>query len=210
MGLLDWFYTFLKSGLSRLLSEQDIGIPMIISGNIQDYEMDYTSLKYWYKVDTQGANINDYILEKDDILLCFINSMDQIGKVAFFQEYRRSCIYTTNLFRIKASVNTESYYLYQLLASNKIQKEIKLISKPAVNQASFTTGDFLGIKVQIIKKTEQNVISKKILSIANKIKNENVYLNKNKKLKQGLMQDLLTGKKEVVSDPEDYKEVTCA
>lgn len=42
------------------------------------------------------------------------------------------------------------------------------------------------------------------------IQDEQLSLNKYQKLKQGLMQDLLIGKKEVVTDPEDYKEVACA
>lgn len=199
------YISFLKSGLSRLLSEQDIGIPVLISGNIQNYEMDFSSLKYWFEVDTQGANVKDYILDKNDILLCFINSLEQIGKAALFKGYWRDCIYTTNLFRIKANGHTDPYFLFQLLVSEKIQREIKLISKPAVNQASFTTGDFLGLRVPLIDSQEQLVIKEKLLAVSNKIKNEEVYREKMQVLKSGLMQDLLTGKREVTPDPEDYK-----
>ncbi len=56
---------------------------------------------------------------------------------------------------------------------------------------------------------EQQIIVQRIDSIDCKIGYEYNFLLKIRALKQGLMQDLLTGKKEVVPDPEDYKEVTC-
>ncbi|NLD94765.1 MAG: hypothetical protein GX639_19085 [Fibrobacter sp.] len=194
---LNQMVSFIRSGLSRLLSEDDIGIPVIISGNIQDFEMDYSHLRYWYRLDPQGANVEDYILKEEDILLCFINSLDQIGKVALFKGFARPCIYTTNLFRIRASFNVTPTFLYFLLATPFIQKELKLISKPAVNQASFTTKDFLKIKVPHINPSEQLKICKMLLSISDYITKENSALSKLQMQKNGLMHDLLTGKVEV-------------
>ena len=144
------YFGFLKSGLSRLLSQQDIGLPVLISGNIKSGRFNFDNLKYWYLNDPQGANTNNYILEKGDILLCFINSLEQIGKLAIFNGYERPCIYTTNLFRIKAKPEFDSYFLYYLLSSQLVQSEIKAITKPAVNQASFTTVEFQKIKVPFI------------------------------------------------------------
>ena len=194
------YTSLLKSGLSRLLSQQDIGIPVLISGNIQDGKLDFTDLKYWYVNDPQGANTNNYILNEGDILLCFINSIEQIGKLAIFEGFHKPCIYTTNLFRIKAKERFDSIFLYYLLSSEVVQNEIKLITKPAVNQASFTTKDFLKIPVPLVDETEQTDIREKIDSIENKIKTELSTLSKYQQIKQGLMQDLLTGKVDVTAD----------
>ena len=193
----------LKSGLSRLLSQQDIGIPVLISGNIQNGQLDFNDMKYWYLNDPQGANTNNYVLDKGDILLCFINSIEQIGKLAIFEGFSRPCIYTTNLFRIKSKEQYDAKFLFFLLGSEVVQNEVKLITKPAVNQASFTTKDFLKIPVPLIRKNEQVEIRKKINSVDSKIKSEQSSLAKYQQLKQGLMQDLLTGKVEVVADTEE-------
>ena len=65
----------MKSGLSRRIVAEDIGVPVLISGNIQDDKLDISELKYWYRDDPQGANVSNYILKEGDILLCFINSL---------------------------------------------------------------------------------------------------------------------------------------
>ncbi len=194
---LDFYFSFLRSGLSRLLSEQDIGIPVIISGNIQENKLDFTSLRYWYTNDPQGANTESFVLSEGDILLCFINSIEQIGKLAIFEGYIRPCIYTTNLFKIKASYEAEPKFLFHLLSSGIVQNQIKIIVKPAVNQASFTTKDFCKIPVPEISKKEQNKIIQNIDQIDNIIQSEETLLQKYQSIKRGLMGDLLGGRKEV-------------
>ena len=150
----------MKSGLSRRIVSEDIGIPVIISGNIQEGRLDSKDLKYWYRNDPQGANTDNYILDEGDILLCFINSLSQIGKVCIFKNLEREAIYTTNLFRIVPNKEVDNRYLYYVLSSNKIQQKILQITKPAVNQASFTKEDFLRIKIAIPPSDEQQDIVK--------------------------------------------------
>ncbi|MBQ0768580.1 MAG: restriction endonuclease subunit S [Bizionia sp.] len=186
------YFGFLKSGLSRLLSQQDIGLPVLISGNIKSGRFNFDSLKYWYLNDPQGANTNNYILEKGDILLCFINSLEQIGKLAIFNGYERPCIYTTNLFRIKAKPEFDSYFLYYLLSSQLVQSEIKAITKPAVNQASFTTVEFQKIKVPFINLGKQKKIAKILSTVDNVIEQTESAIAKYQAIKQGLMHDLFT------------------
>ncbi|UDM38148.1 hypothetical protein LIS44_14295 [Acinetobacter haemolyticus] len=48
--------TLMQSGLSRQLKDEDIGLPVLRSNNIQDFRVDYQDIKYWYKNDPQGAD----------------------------------------------------------------------------------------------------------------------------------------------------------
>lgn len=197
VDIMDEYVSFLRSGLSRLLSDEDIGIPVIISGNIQDSRFDFSNLKYWYLDDPQGADTNSYKVTVGDILICFINSLDQIGKSAIFKGFKREVIYTTNLLRMQASKNTNSIFLFYLLNSSIIQNELHTIVKPAVNQASFTTKDFLKIPAPLVPEIEQNIIAEKLEAIDKTIDTEQTYLQKMQLLKKGLMEDLLSGKKKV-------------
>jgi type I restriction enzyme S subunit len=197
VDVMDTYVSFLRSGLSRLLSDEDIGIPVMISGNIQESRFDFSNLKYWYIDDPQGADTNSYKLTIGDILICFINSLDQIGKSAIFEGFKRDVIYTTNLLRMQASKNTNSRFLFYLLNSSITQNELHTIVKPAVNQASFTTKDFLKIPVPLVPETEQNVMAEKLTTIDKTIDAEQTYLQKMESLKKGLMEDLLSGKKQV-------------
>ena len=79
--------TLMQSGLSRLLNDQNIGLPVIRSNNIQDGMLDIQDIKYWYREDPQGANTANYFLEENNLLVNFINSIAQIGKVALYKNY---------------------------------------------------------------------------------------------------------------------------
>lgn len=139
----------LKSGLSRKLSDDDIGLPVIRSGNIQNGQFLYDDVKYWYKEDPQGSKTADYILEDGDILVNFINSASQIGKTAIFRSVGRDCIYTTNIFRMKLAENCNEYYYNWFAMSEYYYRQLQNIIQPAVNQASFTTVNFLKLDIPL-------------------------------------------------------------
>jgi type I restriction enzyme S subunit len=186
-------FSFMKSGLSRNLKDDDIGIPCIRSTNIVDEKINTTDLKYWFLEDDKGANINDYLLDDGDILVNFINSIAQIGKTCIYNNIGRKSIYTTNIFRIKVNgdlVNNKFFYYFTQTA--KYNNEISLITKPAVNQASFTSVDFKNIKMAIATKKEQQKISAILSSVDEQIENTDNLIEKTKELKKGLMQRLLT------------------
>lgn len=140
---------FLKSGLSRRLSDVDIGLPVIRSGNIQNGQFVYNDIKYWYKDDPQGANTEDYRLENGDILVNFINSASQIGKTAIFSGVNRECIYTTNILRMKLTDSCNIYYYNWFAMSDYYYMQLRNIIQPAVNQASFTTVNFLKLNIPL-------------------------------------------------------------
>ena len=203
-GKISHYISFIKSGLSRRLLEEDIGVPVITSTNIQRSSLEISQLSFWYLKDPQGAKTESFFLDDGDVLLNFINSIEQIGKVCLFNDLGRPTIYTTNLFRIKASQISSQAFLCHLLDSQVVQNEIKFITKPAVNQASFTTIDFLGIDVPLLSSSEQLRIVEFLSGLQSNHEGATLSLAKLKRVKSGLMQDLLTGKKRVTAllEPE--------
>lgn len=190
---LGMLISYIKSGLSRAITSEDIGIPVITSTNLVNEYLDNTDLKYWYERDPQGARTSDYILDDGDILLNFINSTAQIGKVCIFRDFGRPAIYTTNIFRIKPNDKVTTKFLWRFLSSTQVQSWIQLITKPAINQASFTQGDFCSIPVCIpVRKEEQEAITKALDTIDEAIALTDAHIAKLKKAKAGLLHDLLT------------------
>lgn len=191
--------TLLKSGLSRSLKEENVGVPCIRSNNIKEDKLVLNDLKYWYNMDDKGAKIEDYILDEGDIIVNFINSISQIGKGCIFNKNDFRTIYTTNLLRIKVDnskiINTFFYYYIQ---TERYRKEITLITKPAVNQASFTTVEYKSIKFPVPNLEEQRLISNILVSVDTQIEEYENKKSKLEELKKGLMQQLLTGKIRVV------------
>ena len=214
IGSIDELTTFIKSGLSRNLKDENVGIPCIRSNNIVNGRINYNDLKYWFLKDDKGANIEDYILNDGDVLVNFINSMAQIGKTCIYRSNGRDAIYTTNIFRVnfnKDKILNE--YFYYFSQTDRYKKEIELITKPAVNQASFTTVDFKKIKLAIPIIKEQERIVSILSTVDEQIDNVDALIEKNKELKKGLMQTLLTKgightkfkKSEVGEIPEEWE-----
>ena len=183
----------MKSGLSRRLEAQDIGIPVLTSANIQNNRLVADELKYWYLDDPQGANVDDYVLNDGDILLCFINSLAQIGKPCIFRSLGRPVIYTTNIFRIVASKECVSEFTFYLFSSTSFQEALQLVAKPAVNQASFTKPDFFQITVAIPPVPEQRAIATALSDVDGLLGGLDRLIAKKRDLKQAAMQQLLSG-----------------
>jgi len=142
-------FTLIKSGLSRKLLNEDVGIPVIRSSNINGGQIDLGNLKYWYIDDPQGANIEDYILEEGDILINFINSTTQIGKGGIFYGMNRSFIYTTNCFRVKISEKCNTEYFNAYIQTLDYYHQLSRIIQPAVNQSSFTVTNYVKLTIPL-------------------------------------------------------------
>ncbi|HHQ4513660.1 MULTISPECIES: restriction endonuclease subunit S [Aeromonas] len=185
----------MSSGLSRRLVENDIGIPVLISGNIQNNKLVVDELKYWYSDDPQGAKIENYVLNEGDILLCFINSLAQIGKPCVYRDIGRPAIYTTNLFRIIIDKSCDGRFAYYLFCTDTFQKDLQLIAKTAVNQASFTKPDFLNINICYpINIKEQTAIANVLSDSDALIDALEQLIAKKQAIKSATMQQLLTGR----------------
>ena len=143
------FTTKIRSGLSRKLAADDIGIPVIRSTNMINGYLDTTDIKYWYIKDPQGANTSDYILEDGDILVNFINSNEHIGKVCLFKDMGRDCIYTTNIFVVKVDNSCSNIWFSNFAKTSAYKAKLSRIIQPAVNQSSFTTARFREIEIPL-------------------------------------------------------------
>ncbi len=154
-------YKEVKSGLSRMLSNEDIGLPVVRANNINDGQLNlYDDIKYWYKNDPQGSNTDNYIINKNDILINFINSESKMGTAAFVEkEPCRDTIYTTNILRCRVDDKCDPYFVYITTFLKSYRDYIKSITKPAVNQASFTTVDFKKFEIAMPVIEEQVKIS---------------------------------------------------
>ena len=154
-----------------MLSEQDIGLPVVRANNIENDKLDMThDVKYWYANDPQGANTSNYLIAKDDILINFINSEAKMGTAAIVENTPvRNTIYTTNILKMQLNKDNNNYFFLAQTHTKNYIEYIKGISKIAVNQASFTTIDFKNYNIKIPKIFEQNKIGKLFFEIDNLI-----------------------------------------
>ena len=124
--------TLMQSGLSRQLSVEDIGVPVLRSNNIVNGQIDVSDIKFWYLIDTKGSRTENYFLKKDDLLVNFINSLGKMGKSAVYNdELKRPTIFTTNLMRLNFKKDIDTYFIYYFFNTtyykHYIDKKIELL-----------------------------------------------------------------------------------
>jgi type I restriction enzyme, S subunit len=192
-----------QSGLSRLLSPDDIGYIMLTSENIQNGKLDTSSKKYWHSIDNQGVDLNKYILKDGDILLNFINSSAQIGKACMFCKQDRDWIYTTNVFRIRVKITKiiPEFFLY-FIGLKFFQKQILAITQPAINQASFSKTDLLKIVVFKPELKEQRKIVNILSNMDDLLQKTDQVIEQTQKLKKELINHLIVSDYDILGSIE--------
>lgn len=193
----------LKSGLSRQLSIEDIGLPVVRANNINDGKLDMSNdVKYWYENDPQGANTLNYLIHKNDILINFINSEAKMGTATIVEvEPDRRTIYTTNILRMQANTSmSDSYFLLYLSMTYDYCNYIKSITKPAVNQSSFTTVDYKKYLFRMPSLKEQKKIGEYFHNVDTLITLHQRKCDETKELKKYMLQKMFPKKGEKVPE----------
>lgn len=154
-------------------------------------EKDFLSLK--------GQNCSP---QKGDVL---VSKDGTVGRVLFFNE-EREVVLLSSIAIIRPQQKLLSEFLYLFFKSNFFERQLKaLMSGSALKR--IVLRDINLLKAVFPKSTdEQRGIATMVSAIENKIQQEEKYLSKTISIKQGLMADLLTGKKEVKLNEEMIKE----
>jgi type I restriction enzyme S subunit len=184
--------------MTNLIKFVESGIPFLKTEVIQDGYIDFEDVSFI----TSDVHKLLYksVVNKGDILFTKIGA---IGRVAVYKGEIGE--YNSNAASAKIQINTSNYnsnFIALKLGSDRVTRDFEksIISTPP----RINLGDINAMHLEIPKKNEQDMIATKLESMINKIRTEEKHLKKIKKLKQGLMQDLLTDKKEVTPDPEDF------
>ncbi|WP_407300946.1 restriction endonuclease subunit S [Klebsiella quasipneumoniae] len=105
-------------------------------------------------------------LQFGDILYSHINSLEHIGRVAYFLD-DKDLYHGMNLLLLRASKDADSKFIYFMLSSSLGKEFARSHAKSAVNQASISTTDLKGFKAKLPGLGEQQKIAS-VLTAADK------------------------------------------
>jgi type I restriction enzyme S subunit len=131
--------TKIDSGPSKKLNVAGKGFINITSGEIQKgLFLVFKNLKY---LDVP-EDLTRYFLEKDDLIINYVNSLSEIGKSALYRGEFSPVVVGHNVFRVRIDHSqVDPIFLVSIFKTQYFRNQIKTITKPAVNQASFSTKD---------------------------------------------------------------------
>lgn len=166
------------------------GIPVTRIETISTGEINYAKVGHIQN----SVGYEDFRMQKGDILYSHINSLSQIGKVAYYNG-KKEIYHGMNLLLLRANQCLNKQYLYYMLLTTYMRHMAQVIAKPAVNQASISTRDLKKIKIPVPPLPEQQKIAEVLSTWDNAIEKQSQLIEKLELRKKGLMQQLLTGKK---------------
>jgi len=167
------------------------GIPVARIETISDGHIDISKVGYISEI--LAKKIMKFRLQVGDILLSHINSFEHVGKAAIYKGIPQLLIHGMNLLLIRLSKDKcEPFYLIKFLKQKKIRNEIRALSGQAVNQVSIKPYYLANLLIPIPPLPEQRKIAEILETVDNSIEKTDKIIEKYKRIKQGLMQVLLT------------------
>lgn len=174
---------------SRYPSDKDIvekGILFLSTQNIENSKLLYNNSKFITQ--EKFNSLSKGKLQKNDLVITLRGS---IGNVAKFDGDLYDTGFINAQLMIVRSNNINPNYLHKYLISVNSQKQIKNISSGSA-QPQLTKGELKELKIIIPTIKEQEKIALILSTVDEQIDNVDALIEKNKELKKGLMQKLLS------------------
>jgi type I restriction enzyme, S subunit len=140
-----------------------------------------------------SVELESYKLVSGDILFSHINSLDHIGKVAQFLG-EQDLYHGMNLLLIRVNEYAHSRFLYFWFTSTLARQKARNLARQAVSQASINTTELKALEILLPALPEQAAIATILSDMDAEIAALEAKLAKARQLKQGMMQELLTGR----------------
>lgn len=204
----EWEVKFLGDLLSRCTNglTYDVsitcGIPVTRIETISTGEINYAKVGYI----PNESGYETFRMQKGDILYSHINSLSQIGKVAYYKG-DQEIYHGMNLLLLRANDCLNKQYLYYTLLTEHMRHMAQVITKPAVNQASISTRDLKRVKIAVPPLAEQRKIAEVLGVWDEAIEKQARLIEKLALRKRGLMQRLLSAKLRLPGFSEPWQKV---
>ena len=204
---------------SSAKSDMDGRTPVLRMGNLQGGKIDWNDLVFT----SNQAEINKYSLKKGDVLFNRTNTIDLVGKTSIY-EGEHPAIFAGYLIRINVHPTLlNSHYLNYVLNAEFSRKYSAKVLSVAVGQANINGQKLKTYPIPLPPTLdEQEAIAEALSDADALIESLEQLIAKKRLIKQGAMQELLTGKKrlpgfeiksgykqsEVGEIPEDWEVTT--
>ena len=165
-------------------------IPVLRMGNMQDGKLDWNDLVFT----SDQTEIKKYWLSKGDVLFNRTNTIELVGKCAIF-EAKRPAIFAGYLIRINCDpAKLDSRYLTYIMSTEFARKHSLKVLSVAVGQANINGQKVKTYPIPIPPTlAEQEAIASALSDADALIESLEQLLAKKRLIKQGAMQELLTG-----------------
>ena len=161
------------------------------------------------KVEYIKATIPDQkdLLHYGDVLFNTRNTPELVGKVAIWRNELPRAYYNSNLLRfVFDTEKADSFYMNLALNTEKTISAFRNIAKGTTSVAAIYPQDLLKVIIPIPPLAEQQRIAETLSDMDELIASLEKLIEKKKAIKQGAMQELLTGKRHLPGFTGEWRE----
>lgn len=197
----DWDTPFLGDIVSSMQlggnyknDERQTDWPLIKMGNLGRGEIKLNRLEFINSGQTPAARD---LLKKGDILFNTRNTLDLVGKVSIWRSELPEAYFNSNIARIdfnQRRVASKRYINYALNTPIFISM-LRGIATGTTSVAAIYGRDLVKLQIPLPSPTEQRAIAKALSDADALIESLEQLLTKKRQIKQGAMQELLTGER---------------
>lgn len=178
-------------GISEALNRDVGGVPVLRMNNIRDGQIDVTELRY-----CPVPVPRRLLLRRQDVLFNRTNSIDHVGKAGMWRDELPKATFASYLVRLVPDLQRLTpEYLVEWLMHPLVRQRVRSISTVAVQQVNVNPSRLREVEIDLpVDLAEQRRIVATLEACDEQIRRENEELNKLRELKQGLVDDLLSGR----------------
>jgi type I restriction enzyme, S subunit len=181
-----------KNGIYKLPQYYGLGVASIRMFNIKDGKIDAIGAPL---LEVTKEEISDYGLKPGDILINRVNSKKLVGKAGIVSQGLGTVTFESKNIRVRVSSDkVDPNYVNYFLNSSLYYNQIHSKTKAAVGQSTINQEDLDKIRLCLPPLEEQQAIVFNMFGIENKLDCEKKKIRIIERMKEGLMQILLTGK----------------
>src|SRR5258707_7720477 len=185
-----------RTGVSK--SEQrkyldPIQVPYLRVANVQDGSFDLSEMK---TITVEKSEVSKYLLQDEDVLLTEGGDFDKLGRGAVWKSALSHCVHQNHVFVVRTQRDLLLPSFLSALTGSSYGKAYFLkCSKQSTNLASINSSQLKAFPVLIPPIDEQRIIIDLLSTWDRAINLTTQLIAAKRRRKQGLMQQLLTGRK---------------
>ena len=182
-------------GTNLSLGDSSIGIPVLRMNNIQDGEFDLSDLKF-----APAQAVERFRVQRGDVLFNRTNSWEHVGKAAIWRHDEPGPAFASYLVRLHCGDELLPEFLHLWLNWAPVQRAIRQFATPGVQQVNINPTNLRRALIAVPDTLdEQRAIIERVNGVSAAIEDHRRERAKLAALREGLRDDLLSGRKPVAA-----------
>ncbi|MGI2175468.1 restriction endonuclease subunit S [Shewanella ulleungensis] len=172
-------------------SESETEFPLIKMGNLDRGKIKLNKIEYVIGKVSQRDR-----LKSGDILFNTRNTLELVGKVAIWRNEMPEAYFNSNILRLKfdKTIVASNEYINAAMNTKTFITDLANVATGTTSVAAIYTRDLFQLNLLLPPKEEQTAIATIFSDMDNEIQTLEQRLSKTRQIKQGMMQELLTGR----------------